>query len=324
MAISKILLSALQHVKHPYGLYTKKQAVQKSITIGKELVDAAKQETPITKDLIYKVIKKHVPEADVKIIQEREEFHNILKAAGENPSEIEKALTNYIAVHFNLRGKYKGIYIPNLKTPEDMSNLAHEIEHYLYNSHTPKRKTFLYIIRMMRKFKPHKTNTAQLKNKNTLENTLRKLFGVPYLKSPDCLKGVKPTRESVDEFLKGNNFTGLTDKKRVNAYIRTVIRHFLPPDARFSPKRLAIIKNTLDDETRAYKVSDIVSRYATGSSDITWQGFVSDIYSRTCNILKLEISNAIKYKLNKKFNPNCRYKYQSGLPATSYCGPKTV
>ena len=51
-------------------------------------------------------------------------------------------------MYFNIeQGKAKGIFIPNLKSTQDMSNFAHEFEHYMYNEHTPKRKLALAVFR---------------------------------------------------------------------------------------------------------------------------------------------------------------------------------
>lgn len=330
MGITKILLSAIHRTRHPFGLYSKKQAVTKSINIGKELVDATKQQVPITTDFIQTVIKKHVPEAKVKIIQEQDEFRHILEAGGTNADAVADATRGCKALYFNFRGTTKGIYIPDLKTSEDMSNFAHEFEHYMYNEHTPKRKALLSFIKQFAKNKPVKTNTKHIKNEHNLEVSLRNLFGVQDLTLTGGLKGVKPTKEGVDELLKGDNFTGLTDEKRINAYIRTITRHHMHPKNKDSLAKLLLTKTQLDDEARAYKVSDIVSRYASGSDDITWQGLVSDIYSRTSPILKQDILKTIEYigtSKPKKLADGMivlPHRIKTGLPSTSYSGEKAA
>ncbi len=339
MGISKLVGLAVRKAGNRVGLYSKKQSVEVATNIGKELVDLSKNETQITKDVIQSVIKKHVPKAKVNIITDKDEFAQVIKNAGGNPETIDLVTNSYAAMYFNIsQGKAKGIFIPNLKTTQDMSNFAHEFEHYMYHEHTPKRKLFLTALRKFEKSteksKPLQSEPSkkavyeQVAAEADIQDLLHRYFGIKHLALTGGLKDIKPTPEGVAELLRGKNFTGLTDEKRINAYIRTIIRNQMHPKNSENMPKLILTKITLDDEARAYGVSDAVTRYATGSGDITPFGLVSDIYTRTSRVLKNEIKTGMKYigKSNTVEKNGFVYPHQkkTGLPSTSYCGEKYV
>ena len=338
MGISKLMLSFAQKARNSVGLYTKKQSVNASINIGKELVDLSKKETPMTKEVIQSVIKKHVPKAKVNIITDKDEFAKVLRNAGENPEAVDAASSGTAALYFNFQGKAKGIFIPKLQTPNEMANFAHEFEHYMYNEHTPKRKLLLNTVQkisnIIERYKPKAKQTKpkeykQITTEFDLQRNLSEFFGIKDLTLCGNLKGVKPTHEGVTELLQGENFLGLTNDKRVNAYIRAITRNQMHPKDRKSLSKLLISKTTIDDEARAYSVSDTVRRYATGRTSITTDGLISDIYKRTSAVLKDEIKlafkNLRKHKPQKIENPTgVNGEFKTGLPTNSYCGEKYI
>ncbi len=344
MGISRLASTFFQKTGNRIGLYTKKQSVNASINIGKELVDLSKNGTPMTREVIQSVIKKHVPKAKVNIITDKNEFATVLRNAGENPEAVDAVTSGATAIYFNLQGKAKGIFIPKLQTPNEMANFAHEFEHYMYDEHTPKRKLLLKTVKKITniadRIKPSKTKPMQPPNEHEqiatefdLQRNLREFFGIRNLTLCGNLKGVKPTRDGVNELLQGENFIGLTNEKRVNAYIRAITRNIMHPKDRKSLSKLLLSKTTLDDEARAYSVSDNVRRYATGDTSITPDGLVSDIYKRTSAVLKDEIKLAAK-NLRKHKTPKTATKmegpivvngeFKTGLPTNSYCGKKHV
>lgn len=340
MGISKLMLSFAQKARNSVGLYTKKQSVNASINIGKELVDLSKKETPMTKEVIQSVIKKHVPKAKVNIITDKDEFAKVLRNAGENPEAVDAASSGTAALYFNFQGKAKGIFIPKLQTPNEMANFAHEFEHYMYNEHTPKRKLLLKVAQKItevtNRIKPPKTKLIEKPNEHRqiatefeLQKNLMNFFGIKDLTLCGNLKGVKPTHEGVTELLQGENFIGLSNDKRVNAYIRAITRNQMHPKDRKSLPKLILSKTALDDEARAYSVSDTVRRYATGRTSITTDGLISDIYKRTSAVLKDEIKlaakNLRKHKPQKIENPTgVNGEFKTGLPTNSYCGEEYV
>lgn len=114
-------------------------------------------------------------------------------------------------MYFNIeQGKAKGIFIPNLKSTQDMSNFAHEFEHYMYNEHTPKRKLALAVFRkigeLAEKLKPlqskqsKKTVYEQVATEVDIQDLLLRYFGIKNLALIGGLKGVKPTAEMLRNF----------------------------------------------------------------------------------------------------------------------------
>lgn len=340
MGISRLVFAAIRKAGNRVSLYTKKQSVEASINIGKELVDLSKKDTTMTKEIIQSVIKKHVPKAKVNIITDKDEFATVLRKAGENPDAIDTATSGTAALYFNFKGKAKGIFIPKLQTPNEMANFAHEFEHYMYNEHTPKRslliKTVQKISNMTDRIKPPKTKPIenpneykQIATEFDIQKNLINFFGIKHLALYGKLKGVKPTHEGVTELLQGENFIGLTNEKRVKAYIRAITRNMMHPKDKKSFPKLLLSKTTLDDEARAYGVSDTVRRYATGDNSITPDGLISDIYKRTSDILKNEIKLSVKnLRKNKPQKTTAKMEgptvvnkeIKTGLPTNSYCG----
>ena len=260
MGIFKLVGIAVRKAGNRVGLYSKKQSVEAATNIGKELVDLSQNGTPVTKEMIQSVIKKHAPKAKVNIITDKDEFARGIKNAGENPDAIDMVTNSYAAMYFNIgQGKAKGIFIPNLKSTQDMSNFAHEFEHYMYNEHTPKRKLALAVFRKIGKLaekskplqsKPSKKSAyEQIATEADLQVLLHQYFGIKNLAFAGGLRGVKPTAESVTELLGSENFRGLTDEKRINAYIRTITRSQMHPKNNENMPQLILTKTALDDCT---------------------------------------------------------------------------
>jgi len=322
MGISKIVRFALTKVGNHVGYYSKRQSVEAATNIGKELVDRLRTSTELTQDVIQSTIRRHVPHANVNIITDKNAFKDLLVKAGENPDALETAASGSAAMYFNMMGKAKGIYIPRIQTTGDISNFAHEFEHYMYNEHTPKRKILVTSVQkignMVEKIKPPKNEPAyeHISLEASVQKDLMELFGIQHLGFTGGLQGVKATPESVTALLNGKNFAGLTTEQRINAYIRAITRSHINPKNKDSVGKIFTTKTVLDDEARAYGVSDAVERYASGSDNITWQGLTADIYRRTSNVLNDEI------KVGLRHTGKTQKVVQTGLPTTSYCGER--
>lgn len=330
MGLSKIARTIATKAVNRLGFYTKRQSVDISINIGKELVDLSRAGKQINKELVQSTIKKHAPNVKVNIITDKDEFKQFLQNAGENVETLKAATKGYAALNFSFGEKAKGIFVPSLGTEKGISHFAHEFEHYMYNEHTPKRSILIKIARKMmgakdkfQKAKPANTpeTYAQVSLENKIQHSLRNRFGIGDLNRTGGLKGVEPTAEGVKELLKGKNFTGLTSDKRVDAYIRAITRHHMNPKNTNSLSNLILTKSTLDDEARAYGVSDAVNRYISGKNEITWEGLTSEIYKRTSKILKGEILKGIEV-LGESNKTQVTKKVKTGLPKTSYIGQK--
>lgn len=328
MFISKMARFIVSKTTNHFGYYTKQQSVDAAINIGKELVDLSKSGKPITKELIQSTIKKQVPKANVRIVTDKNEFKQLL---GENFEAIDSATADYGAMYFNM-GKTKGIFVPSLNGSNPNSKaiptFAHEFEHYMYNEHTPKRSIFLKLVQEIASKKEKVKHSTPIEKFETLEHIalesdiqmdLIKYFGIENLMKTKGLKGVEPTAEGVTKLLKGKNFTGLTNDKRVDAYIRAITRRHINPKNKDSFVDLVTVKNTLDDEVRAYAVGDAVKRYMSGSGNISGQGLASEIYKRTSKVLKNEILKYLEYIGDNK--TKVAKEVRTGLPTSSYVGP---
>lgn len=329
MFISKMARFVATKTINPLGFYTKQQSVDAAINIGKELVDLSKSGKPITKELIQSTIKKQVPKANVRIVTDKNEFKQLLETAGESFEAIDSAAADYGAVYFNM-GKTKGIFAPSLNgsNPKAIPIFAHEFEHYMYNEHTPKQSMIMKMVQKIASKKEKVKPSTPIEKFETYEHIalesdiqmdLIKYFGIENLMKTKSLKGVEPTAEGVTKLLKGKNFTGLTDDKRVDAYIRAITRRHINPKNKDSFVDLVTVKNTLDDEVRAYAVGDAVKRYMSGSENITGQGLVSEIYKRTSKVLKNEILKYLEYIGDNK--TTVAKEVRTGLPTSAYVGP---
>lgn len=328
MFISKMARFIVSKTTNHFGYYTKQQSVDAAINIGKELVDLSKSGKPITKELIQSTIKKQVPKANVRIVTDKNEFKQLL---GESFEAIDSAAADYGAVYFNM-GKTKGIFVPSLNCSNPNSKaiptFAHEFEHYMYNEHTPKQSMIMKMVQKIASKKEKVKPSTPIEKFETYEHIalesdiqmdLIKYFGIENLIKTRGLKGVEPTAEGVTKLLKGKNFTGLTDDKRVDAYIRAITRRHINPKNKDSFVDLVTVKNTLDDEVRAYAVGDAVKRYMTDSENITGQGLVSEIYKRTSKVLKKEILKYLEYIGDNK--TKVAKEVRTGLPTSAYVGP---
>jgi len=332
MAIPKVLWNVARKAGNYCGLYTKKQCVELSTSIGKELIDLKRRNGGLTDEVLDATVKKFVPHVNVKIFNSEKALQKELTRVGETEEFVNSISSGRAALYFNMQGKAKGIYIPKVETDTEISNFVHEFEHYLYNEHTPKRKSVLTFVqsvnRMNEKFKSlFKTSVNEMskpKVKDTLlaqkdlQADIVDLFGIQHLEATGKLKGVGANSDDIVKLLEGENFTGLTSSARRKAYIRAITRAQSNPKMKDQWAQLQIIKTTIDDEVRAYKVSDEVLRYASGSSDVTWQGMMSEILSQTSEVLDDEIELA--WDVMKKGSGKANIK--TGLPTTSFVGER--
>lgn len=332
MALSKVLWNVSKKAGNYCGLYTKKQCVELSTNIGKELVDLSRKNGGLTNEVLDATVKKFVPHANVKIFNSKKALQEELAKAGNSEQFVELITSGRAAIYFNMQGRAKGIYIPRVETDTEISNFVHELEHYLYSEHTPKHKAIMSgaqsLTRMSEKLKSlfkkssndvGKHNSgSHLFTEKDLQGDILNLFGIQHLEATGKLKGVGATSDDINKLLEGENFVGLTSPARRKAYIRAITRHNIHPKKKDQWANLQIVKATIDDEVRAYKVSDEVLRYASGSSDATWQGVMSEILSQTSKVLDDEIDLAWDVMKKRIGKP----KIKTGLPTTSFVGEK--
>jgi len=332
MAIPKVLWNVARKAGNYCGLYTKKQCVELSTSIGKELIDLKRRNGGLTDEVLDATVKKFAPHVNVKIFNSEKALQKELTRVGETEEFVNSISSGRAALYFNMQGKAKGIYIPKVETDTEISNFVHEFEHYLYNEHTPKRKSVLTFVQAVNRmneklkslFKTSVNDVSKPKVKDTLlaqkdlQGDILDLFGIQHLEATGKLKGVGANSDDIVKLLEGENFTGLTSSARRKAYIRAITRAQSNPKMKDQWAQLQIIKTTIDDEVRAYKVSDEVLRYASGSSDVTWQGMMSEILSQTSEVLDDEIELA--WDVMKKGSGKANIK--TGLPTTSFVGER--
>lgn len=318
MRIGKIASTLVRKFSNRIGFYSKKQSVEVATNIGKELINLSRTKTPLSKELVQSVIKKQGKHLKVNVITDENEISKTLAKDGISSQDIENLKQSYAAFYFGTAKGTTGIYAPNLTQEGAISDFAHEFEHYMYDEHTPKRKILISTVRKIVKVADKlknilkiKESPKKLKQVNTervIQNDLQSLFGIN-----NIIFAKMPEKYEFNKYLKGENFEGLQSDKRVDAYIRAITRHSINPKNKGSFGTLLMTKTTLDDEIRAYGVSDAVKKYAHNTNAISWEGIVSDIYRRTSEVLKKEmkLSLTAKHKKDEKF-------ITTGLPTSAY------
>ena len=319
MKLNQFIYKAGKIANDYCGYYTKRQCVRISANIGKELVDLKRSGKEITIGLLNSVAKKHVPKADVEIITDSKVFEQIAIDSGYTEEIVKKMLENIGGVHFNfLAGK--GIYMPNISREKDLASFAHEFEHYMHNEHTFIRKKINQVNEKRRankaksgQKKPDDYDKGFLGVKKTFEKHLRNFFGVNELVKKHGYDGLSSRNCDITKFLAGENYKSLTSEKRIDAYIRAISRSLMHPSDEDSFANLLLMQSRIKDESRAYKVSDIVTRYIYGRRSVSRDGFISNIYSRAVKVLKKELWLSLK----NLFDENIKIR-KTGLPINSY------
>ena len=320
------MLSKLStNIGNKLGLYSKQQCIDIATNIGKELVDLSCSGAELTKDVFQNTIKKHGKKVNVEnIITSKSELQELLTSVGYTKEEVHNLTNGSAASTFKLgrNGEtVNGIYIPRITKPEDISAFAHEVEHYIYDNNTPMMKAleklcdFIEFISNKFKIKSDESLSHIYLQKN-IQDKLRDMFGIRELTLQEGkFKGIEPTQEGLSQLLASEDFIGLTNNTRINAYLRTILRSEVNPKSRPKILDMLMLKNCLDDEARAYRVSDNINRYLSKSSYTSHEGLITNIYQRASNLLKTEIWYAIKNKIICKPKIN-----ETGMPTKAYIG----
>lgn len=325
------------------GLLTKKQCVHIATEIGKDLVDIRRSGQEVTREVIDEVLRQRIPNKKLpNIATNKDEY--IAAGIKNGYSEPSMAASFQEFVDQKLLACQSqcidGIYVPieKYQHPLQMSIVAHEMEHFLHSNHTVFKKFQKFMSELTKKFhqkKQHITPEAQnayIMQKGTeasylfhsLEDDLHRLFGVTDEGGVKLLKGkINAPKDYVDFYANAKSFSGLTNEKRLNAYIRAILRHHFHPKNIDNIKYLTPLKLHLAEEARAYEVSDKTILYAlnTEKGVHTNLGLLSDIYARASQILSDEIKicvlqHGVVEDLAKQGKPIRRYS--TALPTSSY------
>ena len=125
--------------------------------------------------------------------------------------------------------------------------------------------------------------------------------------------------EEILKFYSGNKYTGLNSPKRIDAFIRAILRHSANPKNKNALKELKRIKIGLSDELRAYKTSENVERYITNNyKEISIQNLTVDIIERALRLIDKEIKIARKEAFLRLIGLRPKKTYTTALPSASY------
>lgn len=340
MNVGKTLYNIYTYPINRIGLLTKKNCVDIATNVGCRLSDIEKSGKVLTPEIISNVIKKEAPHIKLPNIVTTREQAVELSVKNGCPKEIaelsfdETVNSKCIAWY---SPQYKGFYVPQVgqnttnwrEMPSEI--IAHELEHYLYRSLNPAlnlRSLFSKFLNKMdkntispeEKFKRHISNP----NRNipyNIQNKLFEYFGTLAHQLDKHPADFKSGDKAVLQLLKSPAFSGLTDVKRIDAYIRSIIRANIHPQ-NGQKNILKIIQKLFEDEARAYKVTENVINHADEVDKITPFGVRSYVCKRASEILDKEIQIAKEYKKirKNKYIPHIK----TGLPTNSYVGKHKV
>ena len=320
MKVNNLIYKSSKFLNDKIGLYSRKQCVRISTELGKDLVDFKNKGGEITLNILQNFLKKHVPKANVEIITTVKEYEQKLLDLGYTSEAIKKIKQGIAAQYFNFLGGY-GIYIPELDKEYTPSNFAHEVEHFMFHEHFLPMKIMLKIRDKVLAPEPNepkeiidlaKYNDSNNNKKKNLETLLREYFGINKFTHINEESKTELKEKDFYNFLASSHYEGLTSKKRVEAYIRAIIRNVIHPTEKGAFIRLIGIKRIIAEESRAYKVSDSVTKYIKNNNSMTSSGFRSNIYKITTRLLKKEkflaLLNCFKNKPVRK----------TGLPTKAF------
>jgi hypothetical protein len=338
--ISKVVTKAVSYIEKGTGFYTKKGCVRAATAVGKDLADIQKVGKNVTADDIYAIMSREVPHVKKpNIAFGKEELAELLRKSNLNELEqrfifhelyLNGSTSKHVKGIFN--SGFEGIFVktdlPKMGIP---TIIAHELEHYMEfysNPRTRIRSFFEKLKPSYRKGKlAYETRMAKIlnspdKDKLIEQEISRRVANGPRVPSygvqidltdglglkealmQDELKKYGSSEEDVLKFLKSDIFVGLSNEKRIDAYLRGILRHYIHPKT--NPSCYRRLRNSLKGEINAYQVSDNVMRYE-GSDILTAAKVRTSLYKRLINIIDKE-------KLIAIFGKGKGPKYRPGLP----------
>ena len=229
--------------------------------------------------------------------------------------ESENGLAELLLECFSpeLRGAFAGVKKENSETAI-AEVFAHEFEHYLEHYANPqtilKRLADKLNPNTYFKRKEYENQIERKLNSPDRENFIKeeiakrpkraiyvavmedmiRLFGAKRKDLPGMrtlvAEGYEPTTEGFEEFLKSPLFVGLDNDRRVDAYIRAIIRHRVHPLA--NPNKTAVMERSFNKEKTAYQVSDNLIRYKEQKEGITPAKVRVELFKRALKILERE------------------------------------
>jgi len=354
MQVTNLLYRIYAKPGNMAGFLTKKQCVHISTEVGKELADLKKSGVEITREVFEKVVRQKAPQVKMpNVASTEQEIVDLGTKRGFSESQMHTIFqsldkNDIFACHSDI---IDGIYVPfeKLKLPEHMNTLAHEFQHHLYNTTTVKKrfqkwiraKAYAMKLKHMEKQAANQPQTAQKVSESVpkmrtdnfdermeasniysqIESDLQELFRIGKPGQIPLIAKKTGDPKIFKRFYATEYYNGLTDEKRINAYIRAIIRHHIHPKNKDSMQFLIGLRNTLQDEALAYEVSDKVIAHVTPyPNGTTGVGIIADVYRRAVKIIYDELKIAVvecgKHEdLLQKGLPIKKYK--TGLPTSA-------
>lgn len=274
------------------GLYTKNEMARVCKNVGRELVDLQKADAIISTDVVQKTIKKYAPKVKVKICTNRQEVKADLLRHGINEEDAAKCVSMFddaagiSYVHTGGDGKCKGIYAPLDENLPPV--LAHELEHHLFGQNS-----------FISKLLPQKILLNEAQSARDIQSKLMENLD---LSDTFMFRSTIPLQSGKDNLIKFlQNFDRLETPQRIKAFFRGLCRSVTHPRNKGAFTDIYGARQVIQDEKRAYEITDDIIRYRDGisSENKTYAGVFSELLGYTNEILKLEQIPALFTKASK-------------------------
>ncbi len=334
------------------GYNTTKQNSELAVRLGQEVLDSCKGQS-LDDNLLFYCMKKYCPGMKISVYSEiaskmrwnhcSDKKLNII--IGEDKLRSYLKSLNYPKNIIEAEVKCKGIFFPyapglkggtiylkdegNLKDLNRLKVFCHEFNHFLdynYSTYYTKRKIKNYLFKkstlgkLLKRIHKSKTSNEEPKYIIVHENLVER-FGLKdiNLQQSTYIPNTSNTPDGILKFYGGASYKGLSNSKRVDAYIRAILRHSINPKNKDAIKELKLSKKRLSFEYRAYKTSEIVERYGTKNyNEISVQGLCIDTIKRLLKIIDKEIWVARKERFLNLFGIHSKKSNTTGLPISAY------
>lgn len=299
------------------GFYSKKQLIKIAENIGKDFYEVSKN-AEINNEILNKVVQKNIKGKNIFFVTNRKDLDYLFMSNGYHklPEQIE-------ACYFKC-GHTKGMFLPFDTPLERLSAmLGHESEHLLTAENNLYEKIFKYLFNKAKRLSLSKEKAVPLSidRRQRLSDTVQKnLFinAFALAKLNGSLRNI-PYNSSENGFrvLLADKYNGLTNNKRIDAYIRGFIRNSIHPKNKDSLLRLIKLRHIMKDEQRAYKVSAEIQRYTykIANDEMPKTEFVSLLLEHTNKILNNEIKLSLKNKLFGKYS---KHEIKPAMPTAAH------
>lgn len=276
------------------GLYTKKELVRVSESIGKDLVDLQRTGIEFSKEAVEATVKKHAPKVKLNLQTTPAELKADLMKHGATEKQADNCLAmidDAAAVHYKYYyrdGKTSGIFAP---LSEGLpATFSHEFAHQLFRQNSFYSKIF------------HKRLDNGTFPANNIQKNIVETIDLSKTSFDDMLAPVaslKPGKENLINYLQ--NFDRLDTPKRIRALFSGMCRNVVHHKNKGAFREIAGARQIIQDESRAYGITDRVLHYQLGNSEapMTASGVFSEFLNYADDVLKQEQKLSLLTKTSK-------------------------